>query len=307
LTQETNALATILDLVRWGASRFNEAALFFGHGTDNAIDEAAFLVLHALHLPSDLSAVYMQATVTASERRKVLDLFSRRIEERLPAAYLVGEAWFAGLPFHVTPEVLIPRSPLAEVIEQGFDPWLGDGQVETVLDLCTGSGCIGIATAVHLPGVQVDLVDISSAALEVARRNVARHGVERQVRIVHSDLFAALEGRKYDIIVSNPPYVGAEEMAGLPAEYHQEPVLALAGGEDGLDVVARILAEAGSHLAAGGVLLVEVGNSADALVARYPTVPFLWLEFERGGGGVFLLTAEQLEQYRSGFQRVTAK
>ncbi|HIP53520.1 MAG TPA: 50S ribosomal protein L3 N(5)-glutamine methyltransferase [Chromatiales bacterium] len=304
LNQETDALATILDLIRWGASRFNEAGLFFGHGTDNAIDEAAFLVLHTLHLPNDLSSLYLGSRVTATERHEVLEVFTRRIEERVPAAYLVGEAWFAGLPFYVNPQVLVPRSPIAELIEQRFQPWIEEDHIESVLDLCTGSGCIGISIAVWLPGTRVDLADISQTALEVAKRNVARHGLEGRVQTVHSDLFSALKGRKYDIMVSNPPYVGEDEMARLPTEYHREPALGLAAGAKGLDVVERILAEAGAHLNPGGILVVEVGNSAEALAERYPAVPFLWLDFERGGEGVFLLTEEQIRQHQEEFERV---
>jgi ribosomal protein L3 glutamine methyltransferase len=297
------SLTTIADLIRWGASRFNESNLCFGHGTDNALDEAAALVLHALHLPPDLHANWLQSHVTADEREQVLQLVRRRIDERLPLPYLTGEAWFAGLRFRVDPNVLIPRSPIAELIEQGFSPWLDDAQLERVLDLCCGSGCIGIATAVYHPHCQVDLVDISPDALAICRENIRLHGLEEQVTAVQSDLFKALPPVRYDLILSNPPYVGAEEMASLPHEYRHEPVLALAAEEDGLAVVKRILSSACDYLTPEGVLIVEVGNSAQLLCETYPDIPFVWLDFAHGGEGVFLLGAQDLAQYGRRFSR----
>jgi ribosomal protein L3 glutamine methyltransferase len=301
MAEQPGGLISIQDFVRWGASRFNAAGLFFGHGTDNALDEALNLVLHALHLPPDLPPAYRDCRLTAGERVTVTDLIERRISERKPAAYLTQRAWFAGLEFYVNEDVLVPRSPLAELIEAGFDPWIDADGVSGVLDLCTGSGCIGIATAVYLPHVEVDLVDISAAALRVAETNVENHGLTDRVRVAESDLFSALAGRRYDIIVSNPPYVGAEELLSLPEEYRNEPALGLAGGESGLDLVLRILRDAPNFLAEGGILLVEVGNTAVELMRRFPEAPFLWLEFERGGEGVFLLNRDQLVDWHEAF------
>jgi len=294
-------LETLRDFIRWGASRFNAAGLYFGHGTDNALDEAVVLVLHGLHLSHDLPPQYLDSRLTPDEKAAVVDLLRRRIEERKPAPYLTHEAWFGGLSYFVNENVLIPRSPIAELAESGFSPWLDPERVERVLDLCTGSGCIAIACAHALPNATVDAVDISPTALEVARINISRHQMDERVEAIESDLFQAIGGRQYDLIVSNPPYVGHEEMAGLPVEYRNEPSLALVSGEEGLDAVTRILIEAPNHLNPDGILIVEVGNSADALIERFPGVPFLWLDFQRGGDGVFLLSAAQLDEYQSIF------
>lgn len=295
-------LLTLRDWVRWGASRFNEAGLFFGHGTDNALDEALALVLHALHLDHQLPPDFLDARLASGEAAAILDLFRERVERRVPAAYLIGEARFAGLDFYVDENVLIPRSPIAELIGEGFAPWLQPDHVSSVLDLCCGSGCIGIACAYAFPDALVDLSDVSPAALEVAARNIERHGLDERVRALRADVYDGLDGERYDLIVSNPPYVSLAEMATLPEEYRHEPGLALAAGEDGMDVVSRILAGGADYLRPGGIMVVEVGASAELLMKRYPEIPFLWLDFERGGDGVFLLTAEQLEEYRENFE-----
>lgn len=296
------SLSTITDFIRWGASRFHEAGLFFGHGTDNALDEAAALVLHALHLPPDLHSNWFQSRLTGEERERVINLIQRRIDERLPLPYLTGEAWFAGLRFLVDTHVLIPRSPIAELIEQGFAPWLVADRVGRVLDLCCGSGCIGIAAACYLPESEVDLVDISDAALAVTRKNIQLYDLSERVKAIRSDLFESVAPAQYDLILSNPPYVGAREMAELPREYHHEPVLALQAEEEGLAIVKRILRDAPRFLAPDGVLIVEVGNSAPLLQEVYPEIPFIWLEFAKGGEGVFLLRAEDLAQYADALQ-----
>lgn len=295
-------LCTVRDFIRWGASRFQEAGLFYGHGTTNAIDEAAVLVLHALHLPFDLPETYFDTKLLPDERRQVMDLLQQRLQKRLPAAYLTHEARFCGLPFYVDQRVLVPRSPIAELIEQQFTPWLDPDGVRAVLDLCTGSGCIAIACAYAFPYAQVDAVELSADALAVAEINVAKHQLAERLRLVPGDLYENLEYAHYDLIVSNPPYVNQAEWQGLPAEYHAEPRMGLESGQDGLDCVRRILAQAGEHLNADGILVVEVGSSAETLEAIYPEVSFTWLDFERGGDGVFLLTAQQVEEYADAFR-----
>ncbi len=293
----TQELATIIDFIRYGASRFGAAGLAFGHSYDNAIDEATHLVLHALHLPHDLSPAYGQAQLTADEKQRVLDLIDRRVDEHKPVAYLTGTAWFAGLQFKSDARALVPRSPIAELIQAGFSPWLDDRVVSRALDLCTGSGCIGIAMAVHNPEWQVDLADISDEALSLARENIDYQDAADRVEAVKSDLFGGLGGRQYDLIVSNPPYVTEQEYAALPPEYGHEPALGLRAGDDGLDFAVRILAEAAEHLTDEGVLIVEVGESEKALVELLPDVPFNWIEFNVGQMGVFLLDRDDLDEH----------
>ena len=302
--QETiESLQSIPDFVRWGASRFNQAGLTFGHGTDNAVDEALFLVLHALSLRPGLAPELMQSRLTMSERREVFDLLRRRIEDRVPAPYLTNEAWFAGLDFYVDERVLVPRSPIAELIADHFSPWVDEQGVDSVLDLCTGSACIAIACAMAFPEAKVDAVDVSTDALDVANVNIDRHHLRGHVEAIQSDLFSNLQGKRYDLIVSNPPYVDAKDMSELTPEFQREPKLGLAAGDDGLDLVVHILAQAEEHLTEQGTLIVEVGNSDVHVVERYPEVPFIWLEFERGGHGVFLIHAETLREYREVFQK----
>ena len=288
-------LHSIRDFIRFGASQFRAAGLRFGHGTDNALDEAAWLVLHTLSLPLDLPEEWWNSRLTPAERGRVEAVLRLRVSTRKPAAYITREAWFMGLPFYVDERVLVPRSPIAELIAAEFSPWLEPEGVHRVLDLCTGSGCIGLATGSVLPDAEIWLADLSPEALAVARRNVRNHGMKDRVRVVQSDVFDGLAtAPRFDLIVSNPPYVDAGDMAGLAPEYRHEPSLGLAAGADGLNVVRRILSEAGQHLTDGGVLIVEVGNSQPALEAAFPELPFTWLEFAGGGQGVFLLTREQL-------------
>jgi ribosomal protein L3 glutamine methyltransferase len=293
-------LVTVRDFLRWGVSRFNDHGLWYGHGTDNAWDEALLLVMHALHLPPEGDARFLDARLTTMEKRDVLRYLERRITERVPAAYLTGRAWFAGLEFHVDERVLIPRSPFAELIEKGLEPWLADAP-STILDLCCGSGCIGIACAYAFPDARVDLSDISGEALAVAEENIALHGVGDRVRALQSDLFAGLAGERYDVIISNPPYVDEADLRAMPAEYHHEPALALASGGDGLDFTRRLLVEAAEFLTDQGVLMVEVGNSASALEAAFPDIPFTWAAFEHGGDGIFILTRDELVAHRESF------
>ena len=304
IEQAVKDLRTVRDFIRWGWSRFNEAELFYGHGTDNALDESAYLVLHTLQLPPQIGEAYLDTRLTESERRKVAQILNRRVEERLPAPYLTHEAWYGGMPFYVDERVLIPRSPIIELIEAHFEPWVKAENVHRVLDLCTGSGCIAIACAAAFPEAQVDAADISNDALDVARINIEHYEMQEQVRAVQSNLFESLKGNRYDVIVSNPPYVDEQDMMSLPAEFCHEPELALAAGTDGLDLVFKILYEAMFHLEPNGILIVEVGNSREALEELLPEVQFLWLEFERGGEGVFLLTADQVREHHELFRLV---
>lgn len=289
---------TVESLIRYGASEFEQAGLAFGHGTSDATDDAAALVFHALGLDHADAAAEYGRRLDETETHAVLELFATRIEKKVPAAYLMGRMWFAGLEFEVDPRVIVPRSPIAELIDAAFEPWLDPARVRRILDIGTGSGCIGIACAVRFPAARVDAVDVSPAALEIAGRNAARHGVAARVDLHEGNVFEPLGDRRYDLIVANPPYVSDAEMSQLPREYLHEPDVALRAGSDGLDVARRILRDAESHLNAGGVLVVEVGDSDARLEAAFPQVPFLWLDFERGGGGVFMLTKDELGRHR---------
>lgn len=287
---------TVRELIARGARRLRRARVFYGHGTDNARDEAAALTLHALGLAAAGGAAVGRRRVGQAGQKRAREILTRRIAERIPGAYLTGVAWFAGVPLHVDPRVLVPRSAIAELIERRFAPWIEAPRVRRVLDLGTGCGCIAIACARALPRARVDAVDISPGALEVAGINVRRHRLTRRVRLRRSDHFAALAGATYDIIVSNPPYVGSRELRALPPEYRHEPRVGLAAGNTGLDSVRIILRQARRHLRPGGLLIVEVGNTQGAVRRAFGRVPFVWLQFERGGGGVFLLTREQLKR-----------
>ncbi len=292
---------TLADWIRWAERHLKRAKLHYGHGTETAPDEAAWLVGHIAGLtPAELEA-HLDDAPSAAQLEKIRALVEARITARTPLAYLLKEAWFAGLSFYVDERVLIPRSITGEYILERFQPWIDVAKVHTALDLCTGSGCIAIALAQAFPQARVDATDISDDALAVARINIERYGLRERVKLVKSDLFTALEGSRYDLIVTNPPYVARADMESLPREYRHEPSLALAAGEHGLDVIVKILARAGDHLNPGGALVAEVGNSHAALAQTFPEVPFLWLTSESGDESVFLLTATQLEQYRARF------
>ncbi|MCM0611890.1 50S ribosomal protein L3 N(5)-glutamine methyltransferase [Marinobacter sediminum] len=297
MTSHIDDLQSVRDFLRYASSRFAASPLYFGHGTDNVWDEAVHLVMRSLNLPLENNTLFLDARLVREERQLIHERIDRRINERVPLAYLLGEAWFMGMPFHVDERVLVPRSPIGELLEKGLQPWLGDKAVGRVLDLCTGSGCIGIGAASVFGEAEVDLSDISTDALEVAASNIELHGVCDRVRTVQSDVFANIDGQ-YDVILSNPPYVDAEDLAAMPDEYRHEPELGLAAGSDGLEIAHRIIAEAANHLTPGGLLVVEVGNSWVALDELYPDLPLTWLDFENGGDGVFLVSAEDLRQWQ---------
>jgi ribosomal protein L3 glutamine methyltransferase len=305
MTDITTTLRTIADYIRYATSAFTRAGLHFHQGFDSALDEASFLVLHTLALPHDMPPAYANTALMPDERAQILENIQRRLAGE-PLAYITGEAWFAGRAYQVSPAVLIPRSPIAELIEQGFQPWLEESP-ERILDLCTGSGCIGIACAIQFPDAQVDLADISPEALAIAEKNAANHGVDARARIVQSDVFAALQGKKYDLIVTNPPYISAADMLQLTAELQREPTLALASGVDGLDIPLLILDEASSYLTADGLLVLEVGQSESALLAVLPDLPGDWVDFQRGGSGVVVIRAADLRQYRPYIRRALAE
>lgn len=287
-------LKTIRDCLRFAVSRFNEAELFFGHGSDNAHDEAAYLILHTLQLPLDMLDPYLDARILESEKTQLLALIYRRVTERIPVAYLTNQAWQGEFDFYVDERVIVPRSFIHELLGEPLLPWLEHEElVHRALDLCTGSGTLAIQLAHHYPAAEIDAVDISLDALEVAAINVEKYGLEEQINLIHTDLFEGLEGT-YDLIISNPPYVDADSVDALPEEYLHEPELALGSGEDGLDATREILLHAAKFLNPRGVLLVEIGHNRDVLEAAYPELPFVWLETSSGDGFVFLLTREQL-------------
>ena len=297
-TEEAKHLHTLRDMVRWAVTQFNQANLIYGHGTDNAWDEAINLVLSGLHLPPDIDINVLDGRITPTENEQLAQFIKRRVEERVPVPYLVKEAWFVGLNFYVDERVLIPRSPIAELLEDEFSPWVEEQNVSNILDMCTGSACIAIGAAITFPEAKVDAVDYDSGALEVAKMNVERFGLEDCVECIQSDLFNNLQGRQYDIIIANPPYVSQEEYDTLPPEYMHEPQKALLTGEDGLELVNRILRDAENHLTPNGILVVEVGFTQSVLEERFPGLPFTWLQFERGGEGVFLLTFDELREFK---------
>ncbi|MFP5074667.1 50S ribosomal protein L3 N(5)-glutamine methyltransferase [Neisseria sp. WLZKY-1] len=293
-TQAAEHLFTVRDLLRFAVSRFNEAGLFFGHGSDNAHDEAAYLILHTLNLPLDVLEPYLDARLMPSEKEELLGLMERRVKERLPVSYLTHHARQGDFDFYVDERVIVPRSFIAELLGEPLRPWIEyDELVHNVLDLCTGSGCLAVQAAYHYPDAVVDAADISLDALEVAAVNVEDYGLEERVNLIHTDLFEGLDGT-YDLIVSNPPYVDAESVAELPPEYLHEPELSLGSGKDGLDATRQILLHAAKFLNPHGVLLVEIGHNRAELEAAYPELPFTWLETSGGDGFVFLLTREQL-------------
>jgi len=297
-TKRSDTPHTVRDWIFWGEGELDAAGVYFGHGTDNAFDESAWLVGGALGLAPDQLDAHADDALDAARQSALRELFARRIETRKPAAYLLREAWFAGLKFYVDERVIVPRSLTGEFIRERFQPWVDAARVRRILDLCTGSGCMAIACAVHFPDAVVDALDVSEEALAVARINVERHGLVQRVRLLRSDLFSALGDERYDVIVTNPPYVARWEMNTLPREYRHEPRLALESGDDGLDAITRILRDTAAHLEPAGALIAEVGNSNDVLQARFPSVPFLWLTSESGDDCVFLLTASQLAEFR---------
>ena len=298
---------SLRDMIHFGAAEFEKASLYYGHGTDNALDEAANLAFFALKVEPDYSDEKLDINLSNDEIATVNKLYQQRINTRKPAAYLTNKAWFAGLPFYVNENVLVPRSPFAELIEEHFQPWVVPEKVNRILDLCTGSGCIAIACTYAFPDAEVDAADISKEALDVAEKNRVKHQLENRLNVIESDLFSNLQGRCYDLIVSNPPYVDAEDMANLPDEYRHEPELGLAAGDNGLDLVIPMLRDAKYHLNPGGVIIVEVGNSEEALAGLFPEVPFMWLSFEYGGDGVFMLDANEVKKHHDVFSAAAEK
>lgn len=307
LTTVTNQLHTVADYCRYGATLFNQAELFYGHGSETAFNDAYILVMYALSLPNDVDDSIMSCRLVESEKHNILALFNRRVEEQIPVAYITNIAYFAQLPFYVDERVLIPRSPIGELIENQFFPYIAvNKSPKRILDLCTGSGCIAIACASYFSEAEVDAVDLSEDALNVAQMNIENHGLSEQVIPIQSDVFSGVAGHSYDLIVSNPPYVDQQDIDSLPQEYLHEPEMGLGCGTDGLDIVRVILAQSAQHLNEGGLLFCEVGNSEVHVKALYKEVPFTWLSFERGGHGVFMLTKAQLEEFSAVFKTALA-
>lgn len=288
-------LHSVRDYLRFAVSRFNQAKLFFGHGSSDAYDEAVYLILHTLHLPLDRLEPFLDAHLTDSERNEILSILHRRIEQRIPAAYLTHQAFLGEFSFYVDERVIVPRSFIAELLLEQLSPWVAaPEEINSVLDLCTGSGCLAILAAHAFPHAGVDAVDLSSAALAVAERNVAEYQLQDHISLVESDLFTKLDSKQYDLIISNPPYVDAESVAALPQEYLHEPKLALGSGNDGLDATRQILAHAAQHLTENGILVVEIGHNRDVLEAAYPGLPFTWLDVSAGDQFVFMLHKNDL-------------
>ncbi len=299
--QAVNQLHTILDWIRFAASEFERGQLYYGHGTDNPWDEAVLLVTASLHLPYDLPMERTACRLIDDERTLLAQLIERRVNERIPVAYLINQAQFCGLPFYVDERVLVPRSPIAEMLNKRISPWMDNMEPERILDLCCGSACIGIAALKVFPEAQLDVADLSPDALDVADINIQNYGLYEQVAAIESDLFSSLQG-PYDLILSNPPYVDLEDLADMPDEYHHEPAMGLGSGNDGLDITRQILAQAIDYLSPQGVLVVEVGNSWVHLAESFPEVPFNWVTFEHGGDGVFVFTYEELKQHLHHFR-----
>ena len=297
--KDTESLITVRDWLRFAVSRFNEAGLFFGHGSNNAFDEAAYLILHTLHLPLDRLEPFLDASLTHGEGDALKTVIERRVKERVPAAYLTHEAWLGDFRFYVDERVIVPRSFIAELLREQLAPWVEDPEsILSAVDVCTGSGCLAILMAHAFPHAEIDAVDISKDALAVAKKNVEDYGLQEQIHLIQSDLMKKLKGRKYDLIVTNPPYVNAPSMAQLPQEYQREPELALASGEDGLEHIRRIIADAPGHLNPGGLLIAEIGHNRDALEAAFPQLPFVWLDTSGGDEYVFLLRHEDIKPGR---------
>jgi ribosomal protein L3 glutamine methyltransferase len=303
---KTTEPRTVRDFILWAERHFDKGRLYFGHGTDNARDEAVWLVISTLHIPYDGLDAQAERQLNAAEQKTIRDLVEARVSTRKPLAYLLHEAWFAGLKFYVDERVIVPRSLIGDFIHEQFQPWIDPTRVHHILDLCTGSGCIAIAAALAFPQAQVDGADLSADALAVAHINVELHGLDARVRLVQSDLFQGLSDQRYDLILTNPPYVEAADMITLPDEYRHEPTLALASGKQGLDAILQILAQAPAHLQPGGVLVAEVGNSHVSLAERFPEIPFVWLTSESGDESVFLLSGQELARHAGRFATASA-